>query len=296
MNEKAETVIKAAKDQLGSPYVFGTWGDLCTPTLRKRYSGYNPSHKDAIYKACPVLTGKQEDCEGCRYEGDLAFDCRGFTHWCLLQAGIDIKGSGATSQYNTAANWMQKGSIEDMPDVVCCVFKKSGKTMQHTGLHIGNGMIIHCSSGVQYGKITQSGWTHYAIPAGLYEEGDVAVVKIMKNGSKGENVRALQESLNKLGYKCGDADGIFGMRTETAVRLFQADHLLTQDGIAGDATQEAIAIALARQETQAQMPAEKDPDEILVLAVRTATEALEAVKKIADEALRLLKEGGEQHG
>lgn len=293
---KPETVIKAAKDQLGSPYVFGTWGDMCTPTLRKRYSGYNPSHKDAIYKACPVLSGKQEDCEGCRFEGKLAFDCRGFTHWCLLQVGIDIKGSGATSQYNTASNWMQKGSIEDMPDVVCCVFKQNGKTMQHTGLHIGNGMIIHCSAGVQYGKITQSGWTHYAIPAGLYEEGDVAGVKIMKKGSKGENVRFLQESLNKLGYSCGDADGVFGMRTESAVKLFQADHLLTEDGIAGEMTQEAIAIALARLETPVQKPAEDGDGGILWQAVQAATEALEAVKKIADEALRLLKEGGEQHG
>ena len=124
---KPETVIQAAKEQLGSPYVFGTWGSICTPALRKRYAGYNPSHKQAIYKACPVLSGKQEDCEGCRYEGKLAFDCRGFTHWCLLQAGIDIKGSGATSQYNTAANWMLKGSVDDMPDLVCCVFKQSGK-------------------------------------------------------------------------------------------------------------------------------------------------------------------------
>ena len=293
---KPETVIKAAKEQLGSPYVFGTWGDLCTPSLRKRYAGYNPSHKSAIYKACAVLSGKQEDCEGCRYEGKLAFDCRGFTHWCLLQAGIDIKGSGATSQYNTISNWMQKGTVEDMPDVVCCVFRQSGKTMQHTGLHVGNGVIIHCSNGVQYGKITQAGWTHYAIPAGLYEEGDVAGVKIMKKGSKGENVRFLQESLNKLGYSCGDADGVFGMRTETAVKLFQADHLLTEDGIAGEMTQEAIAIALARLETPVQKPAEDGDGGILWQAVQAATEALEAVKKIADEALRLLKEGGEQHG
>ena len=44
--------------------------------------------------------------------------------------GITIKGGGATSQYNTAANWLQRGEIGDMPDVVCCVFQRRNGRMQ----------------------------------------------------------------------------------------------------------------------------------------------------------------------
>ena len=247
---KAQTVIEAAKDQIGSPYVFGAWGQFCTPSIRQKYAGYNPDHADDIRRKCRVLSGKAEDCEGCLYEGDRVFDCRGFTHWLLEQVGIDIEGSGATSQWNTASNWSKKGDIADMPDCVCCVFKRSGKVMQHTGMHIGGGIIIHCSSGVQYGKITDKGWTDYAVPAGLYEEESTVVV--LRKGSRGDDVKALQEKLTKLGYSCGTIDGAYGTQTYAAVMAFQGDHGLEADGIAGEKTQTALAAAAEIAETQAQ--------------------------------------------
>lgn len=253
MNNNAQKIIEAAKSQLGNPYVFGMWGRECTPSVRRQYAGYNPSHKRAIYKACPVLSGKQPNCDGCKWQGKLAFDCRGFTYWCLLQAGIKIKGSGATAQYNTAANWAQRGDIGDMPDVVCCVFQRRNGRMQHTGLHIGGGKVIHCSAGVQWGDTSDKAWTHYAIPAGLYTVEEIAaagkpdtskptesVVFNLRRGSKGADVTKLQTALNALGYDCGAADGIFGAKTEAAVRAFQQANGLTVDGIAGKATQAAL--------------------------------------------------------
>lgn len=177
MNEKALKVIEAAKSRLGNPYVFGMWGRTCTPSVRRQYAGYNPSHKSAIFKACPVLSGKRPSCDGCKWQNALAFDCRGFTYWCLLQVGIKIKGGGCTSQWGYRVNWAQKGDIQDMPDVVCCVFQYNRGKYQHTGLHIGGGVIIHCAYndvGVQYGHITDKGWTHYAIPSGLYTAEEIA--------------------------------------------------------------------------------------------------------------------------
>ena len=256
MNEKALKVIEAAKSQLGNPYVFGMWGRECTPSVRRRYAGYNPSHKSAIYKACPVLSGKQPSCDGCKWQGKLAFDCRGFTYWCLSQVGITIKGGGATSQYTTAANWAQRGDIGDMPDVVCCVFQRRNGRMQHTGIHIGGGKVIHCSNGVQWGDTSDKAWTHYAIPSGLYTAEEIAaagkpdpakpaetVVFNLRRGSKGADVTRLQTAINAQGYDCGAADGIFGAATEKAVRAFQKDNGLAVDGIAGKATQEALYAA-----------------------------------------------------
>ena len=291
---KSDLVIEFAKSQIGSPYVFGAWGDLCTPSLRRKYAGYNPSHKEAIYKNCPVLSNKSDDCEGCKYEGKLAFDCRGFTHWCFEQVEIDIKGGGATTQYNTNSNWSDKGGIDDMPDVVCCVFKQSNGKMQHTGVHIGGGIIIHCSVGVQYGKITDKGWTHYAIPNGMEE---VTARVILRKGSQGDAVKELQERLNKLGYDCGVADGKYGDKTATAVRQFQHAHGLSVDGIAGDKTQAQIALEIAKLSVSD--GGEVKDDNLPMVDFEAVKTALKCIKSQADEtakqaeqALRLLEKGG----
>lgn len=287
---KAQTVIDAAKDQIGSPYVFGAWGQFCTPSIRQKYAGYNPDHADDIRRKCRVLSGKAEDCEGCWYEGDRVFDCRGFTHWLLEQVGIDIEGSGATSQWNTASNWSKKGDIADMPDCVCCVFKRSGKVMQHTGMHIGGGTIIHCSSGVQYGKITDKGWTDFAVPAGLYEE-EESTVAVLRKGSKGDTVKELQVMLTKLGYACGAIDGAYGTQTCAAVMAFQGDHGLEADGIAGEKTLTALATAAAIAETQAQQSETQNSGKI-------SEETLKAVRSkitsVSDELreIKILLGGG----
>ena len=135
MNEKALKVIEAAKSQIGNPYVFGMWGRECTPSVRRQYAGYNPSHKSAIYKACPVLSGKQPSCDGCKWQGKLAFDCRGFIYWCIFQGyGFKLKGGGCTSQWGYKINWARQGEIADMPDLVCCVYQYRGGKFQHTGI------------------------------------------------------------------------------------------------------------------------------------------------------------------
>lgn len=251
MNEKASKVVEAARSQLGGPYVFGAWGSECTPSMRRKYAGYNPQYEPNIRKACPVLSGKQSSCEGCKWKGALAFDCRGFTHWALLQVGIKIDGGGATTQYNTKANWTQRGTIDAMPDLVCCVFKQRDGKMQHTGLHIGGGKIIHCSTTVKEGKTTDKGWTHYAVPAGLYDGQETATaepVKVMatlRKGSQGSAVSALQTMLNRLGFDSGKVDGIYGTKTMAAVRSFQEANGLTVDGIAGEQTLTTLAIRAA---------------------------------------------------
>ena len=53
---------------------------------------------------------------------------------------------------------------------------------------------------------------------------------ILKNGSKGEDVKKLQAKLG-LG-----ADGVFGSGTETAVKKWQAANGLTADGVVGEGT------------------------------------------------------------
>lgn len=194
-NEKANDIVNVAKSKLGDPYVYGAWGDLCTPSKRKQYAGYHPEYRSNIYDACPVLSGKQGSCSGCKWEGHLCYDCRGFSHYCVLNgSGIDIEGAGATSQYNEMGNWEERGKLEDAPNLVCCVFKKKDSKMSHTGVHIGNGQIIHCSTTVKEGMTTDSGWTHYAIPKGLYTEDEI------KNAQKLQTVINEMKGVTSMSY------------------------------------------------------------------------------------------------
>lgn len=78
------------------------------------------------------------------------------------------------------------------------------------------------------------------------EKGVGDKVTLLKRGSNSPAVKALQELLNKCGYNCGNADGIFGEKTENAVKRFQADHALSIDGIAGLETQDMLAIEASR--------------------------------------------------
>ena len=61
---------------------------------------------------------------------------------------------------------------------------------------------------------------------------------IMKSGSRGESVKWLQWELNDRGYELL-IDGIFGTKTEAAVRKFQTDKFV--DGIAGPQTLKALS-------------------------------------------------------
>lgn len=61
---------------------------------------------------------------------------------------------------------------------------------------------------------------------------------LLKRGSRGNITKLMQERLISLGYNCGScgADGINGKDTYNAVRAFQADHGLEDDGECGQRT------------------------------------------------------------
>jgi peptidoglycan hydrolase-like protein with peptidoglycan-binding domain len=71
---------------------------------------------------------------------------------------------------------------------------------------------------------------------------------ILKDGSVGAFVKALQERLHELRYHPGRADGSFDDRTDAAVRAFQKAYSLKVDGIVGEMTWDALDRAVPRPE------------------------------------------------
>ncbi len=63
-----------------------------------------------------------------------------------------------------------------------------------------------------------------------------------KRGSTGDTVSAIQQRLSDWGYYEGSVDGVYGSRTEEAVKAFQEKNGLTADGVAGPATLAAIGL------------------------------------------------------
>ncbi len=66
---------------------------------------------------------------------------------------------------------------------------------------------------------------------------------ILKKGSRGDSVKALQEKLIALGFLSSSADGYYGTSTIAAVKAFQQSKNLTVDGIAGTSTIAALNAA-----------------------------------------------------
>lgn len=58
----------------------------------------------------------------------------------------------------------------------------------------------------------------------------------LKKGSRDPAVRDLQEALKELGFNPGAVDGVFGSKTESAVKAFQKARGIVVDGIVGRVT------------------------------------------------------------
>ena len=70
-----------------------------------------------------------------------------------------------------------------------------------------------------------------------------AAADLYKRGSAGDVVREVQTRLKNWGYYTAEVDGVYGSRTEEAVRRFQRQNGLSVDGQVGDQTLAALGIS-----------------------------------------------------
>lgn len=95
----------------------------------------------------------------------------------------------------------------------------------------------------QYNSILQQLDDNY-ISSGKSSGGGSSSTKssgTLKKGSKGDNVKALQNALNSLGYGNLAVDGVMGTQTVNALKKFQKDSGLSADGVFGSKTQSALS-------------------------------------------------------
>ncbi|MFO7274801.1 MAG: N-acetylmuramoyl-L-alanine amidase [Bacillota bacterium] len=76
----------------------------------------------------------------------------------------------------------------------------------------------------------------WVAPADEKEPGPNAGTPVLRQGDRGWAVRVLQQQLKALGFDPGPIDGIFGPKTEAAVKAFQRAAGIAVDGVVGPVT------------------------------------------------------------
>lgn len=190
--------------------------------------------------------------------------CAAFVSAVGMAAGLrdvilpHVNCDGMIASYKLAGCWVEDDAYTPAPgDLIFYDWQDSGAgdntgSSDHVGIVVdvrGEQITViegNKSDKVEYRTVTRNaryirgyGVPNYAagkVPA--QPETVIRGIPLVKRGSRGELVRAAQLLLIGRGFPCGTygADGDFGGATEKAVKAFQTDRDLLQDGQIGDKT------------------------------------------------------------
>ena len=278
------------RSMVGQPYWYGTCLYKCTESLRSRKAAQYPSHyasgRTARYRQDISEKKVCADCigavKGYAWTGgglgvleaigtDKSYASSYGSHGC--------PDKGADSMFTYAKSkgcaW---GTIDTLPEIPGVALRSDG----HVGVYVGDGCAVE-ERGFSYGcvktKVSSRKWTHWfqlpfvdygdaVFTGGSYVKPDTAETvytlgtRTLKNGSKGTDVKAMQEFLLQLEYslpKYG-ADGEFGSETEKALKKFQKKVGIKQDGIYGSETHTALMDAVADDDDGKEQPETEKPE------------------------------------
>ena len=184
-----------------------------------------------------------------------AWDCSELVEVKLRELGIKAP-DGSQAQWRWCEEHGEEISLEEaieIPGALLFRVAESG----HVAVSLGNGNTIE-ALGKQYGVGIFSAtknrtFNRAALVPGLdYGYGDEEVYEpappeeakveppALADGSEGKEVKRLQRTLKQLGIDPGKIDGLFGEKTERAVRKLQKKLGVTIDGIVGKDTRKSI--------------------------------------------------------
>lgn len=216
--------------------------------------------------------------------GKIVQDCVGLIkgyYWTRedgsMKYGLDGRpDKGANGMFNAAT---EKGPIDSMPEIIGLILHMEG----HVGVYIGRGWVVHAKGfrdGVVLTRVCDGKWTSwfkcpyidYIDEADIYSENPddnltcdmFRVLSYDKtNMVRGADVSQVQEMLLDMGFEVGLADGIFGPRTEAAVRAFQQEANLSTSGIVDQQTWDVMLQILALEDDldPAEFDTELDADD-----------------------------------
>lgn len=237
----ADQLIKLFKQALNEKwgYIWGAAGETWTQPKQ-----------DAATRDMTVKYGQ-------KWVGKRVADCSGLFSWAFKSlGGYMYHGSNTMwKKYCVSKGKLNNGKRDDgetlKPGSAVFMCKKNSTDYYHVGLYIGNNEVIE-AQGTRTGVVKSelSTWTHWAELKGVVYDDLVDKIVYTTLGQRtlkrtspcmeGEDVKQLQIRLNSLGYSCGSADGVFGLKTELALKRFQRTSNIEDDGIFGASSLSAI--------------------------------------------------------
>lgn len=194
--------------------------------------------------------------------------CCIFVWWCFNQANAGSlfyngsKTASCTMLMNHAkknGQWVTSGYKPG--DIILFNFDSNKNTADHVGIceSYNNGKVTCIegntsasgsqSNGGEVMRMVRSSSLVIGAYRPKYDTAAASVPKtvavsvdlpLLKKGSTGDQVKALQALLNGYGFNCGKVDGDFGSNTDKAAKNFQRAKLLSVDGSVGPATWKAL--------------------------------------------------------
>jgi len=266
----------------GWGYIWGAVGQIWTQ-----------AKQDAATREMTVKYGQ-------RWVGKHVIDCSGMFYRAYKNLGYSIYHGSNTiwKKYCSTQGQLTHGARADgqpiKPGTAVFLYRKRDNNRHHIGLYIGKNTVIE-AKGTINGVVT-SRLDHWDEWGELKDvdysgvEGD-NVMQILRKGAKGEAVKALQEMLTQCGYGyiVGAPDGVYGAKTETAVKAFQTNNGLDPDGIAGEKTQTLLAARCSIPTTDELPEDDDETDEPTKLISLTYAEAQRIIASLKD-AQRIINE------
>jgi len=176
-------------------------------------------------------------------QDDETYWCSIFINWCAKKAGLPMSGRA------NARSWLNIGKDIQSPipgDVVVFWRNDPQSWEGHVGIFLGfhsNATRVFCLGGNQSDAVTIADYDVDKVLGYRRLEKLQALsipMPVLNKGDKGLEITKLQLVLNHLNYNCGDVDGDFGTKTKDALKLLQANNLLSIDGEYGNKTKDCF--------------------------------------------------------
>lgn len=196
----------------------------------------------------PRILEYAEEAEFPDYHSDDIAWCSLFMNWVAKKSGME------RSKDLAARSWLNIGipiQIPEPGDIVIFWRDSLDSWKGHVGIFMGyssDSSRIYCLGGNQGDQVSVTAYSSESV-LGFRRLRSNKVVRLpneqLKLGSSGSKVVILQEALKQLGYSVGTSDGIFGPKTENALKAFQSsDNSLVINGVFDKETREKLSSIL----------------------------------------------------